>query len=149
MTNAGSAGHSGGAGGSALAFAVCMRSHGVPDFPDPSGGGGVNLPANLNPASPAFEAARATCMKKLPGGGPPAPSGAATAHFKAQMLATSECMRAHGVTDFPDPTVGRPPSNPAGYGIVEDAAGVVIAVPSSINPSSPAFKQAGKACNFG
>jgi hypothetical protein len=140
--------HSGGRGGSFVAFSECMRSHGVPNFPDPSGGGGINIGANINPASPAFKAAQVICRKKLPGGGPPPPSAATTAHLKTQLVAMAECMRAHGVTGFPDPTTASPPSNPAGYAILEDDAGVVLAIPASIGVGSPAFKQAAKACNF-
>jgi hypothetical protein len=49
-----------------LRFARCMRSHGVPDFPDPkvisSSGGSqqVYLPG-INPQSPAFRTAAAAC----------------------------------------------------------------------------------------
>lgn len=49
-----------------LEFAKCMRSHGVPNFPDPkvisSQGDNqqVDLPG-VNPQSPAFEAAAKTC----------------------------------------------------------------------------------------
>jgi hypothetical protein len=52
----------------ALAMARCMRSHGVPDFPDPqfqtgSGGGfGVRLGGpGIDKNSPAFEAAQRVC----------------------------------------------------------------------------------------
>jgi hypothetical protein len=128
-----------------LAFSECMRSHGVPTFPDPGPGGGIQLSSGMNPFSPAFKAARAVCQKLLPGGGP----GAAhpTAQAKAQTLKISECMRQHGVSGFPDPTLS-PPSSPAGYSIIEDRGGVVLAVPSTINPESPIFKQAGAACGF-
>jgi hypothetical protein len=47
-----------------LAFAACMRSHGVPDFPDPNfSGGGLlrGLPSGVNPQSPAFRQAVTTC----------------------------------------------------------------------------------------
>ena len=58
----------------ALAFSACMRSHGLPDFPDPTftahgirmairGGPG----SDLNPQSPAFQAAQKACQSKLPG----------------------------------------------------------------------------------
>jgi len=56
-------------------------------------------------------------------------------------------MREHGVTGFPDPTF-KQPSNPAGYSILEDRGGVILAVPSTINPQSPIFLQAAKACHF-
>jgi hypothetical protein len=59
-----------------LQFARCMRSHGVPNFPDPkttttspSGNAVVNLSgAGLNFQSPAFKAAASAC-----GGGPKGP----------------------------------------------------------------------------
>lgn len=128
-----------------LAFSECMRSHGVPTFPDPSPGGGIHLSSGMNPFAPAFKAAQASCQKLLPGGGP----GAAhpTAQAKAQTLKVSECMRQHGVSGFPDPTLS-PPSSPAGYSILEDRGGVILAVPSTINPASPTFKQAAAACGF-
>jgi hypothetical protein len=122
-----------------------MRSHGVPSFPDPSPGGGIHLTPGLNPSSPAFKAAQASCQKHLPGGGPGAQHPSAQA--VAQTLKISQCMRQHGVSGFPDPTL-KPPSSPAGYSILEDRGGVVLAVPSTINPASPVFKQAGAACGF-
>jgi hypothetical protein len=46
-----------------LAFARCMRAHGVPSFPDPtfSGGARNGLPATINPQSPAFLSAARMC----------------------------------------------------------------------------------------
>jgi hypothetical protein len=49
----------------ALRFAACIRSHGVPNFPDPklSGNGdlamGPGAKSNVNPSSPRFKAAEA------------------------------------------------------------------------------------------
>ena len=71
----------------ALAFSRCMRSHGLPDFPDPqfgSGGGvsirisahaGGNNSTGLDPNSPIFQKAQQTCGSLLPGraGGKPIP----------------------------------------------------------------------------
>jgi hypothetical protein len=134
--------------GQFLAFSECMRAHGVTSFPDPGPRGGIQLSANsgINPFSPAFKTAQSSCRKLLPGGGPGAhpPSE----QDKQAMLRISECMRRHGVTDFPDPTL-TPPSSPAGYSIVSDHNGVVLAVPSAINPASPVFKHASAACGFG
>ncbi|HLQ14281.1 MAG TPA: hypothetical protein VK256_00280 [Candidatus Eisenbacteria bacterium] len=69
-----------------LAFAACMRSHGVPDFPDPQfnnggggfvvqGGAGQEPPADMRPDSPQFQAAFEACKSKMPGGGQLSTSG--------------------------------------------------------------------------
>jgi hypothetical protein len=129
-----------------LKFSECMRANGVPNFPDPSSGGGINLNpgSGLNLFSPSFKAAQAHCRKLLPGGGPPTH---ASASREREALQVAECMRRHGVTGFPDPTL-TPPSSPAGYSIIDDQGGVVTAIPDSIDVQSPAFKQAASACGF-
>jgi hypothetical protein len=133
-----------------LAFSECMRSHGVPNFPDPSAGGGIKIAqgSNINPFSPSFKTAQAQCQKLLPGGGPPR---GVSEQQKQQMTRTSECMRAHGVTGFPDPTT-TPPTNPQNYSIVEGiggpSGGLFLLVPKTIDVNSPAFKQAAKACSL-
>lgn len=133
-----------GGGGAAqgIKFANCMRSHGVPTFPDPSGaGGGIQLPQG---SSPALEAAVRDCRALQPGGAGPSQ---ATGPQKAMMLHLSQCMRAHGVTGLPDP-VSSLPSTPAGLSLVFGLRGAVIAIPNTINPQSPTFKQAAKACQL-
>jgi hypothetical protein len=48
----------------ALKFAGCMRSHGIPDFPDPAGSGFEFVrPAGFNPQSPQAQAAQQACRK--------------------------------------------------------------------------------------
>jgi hypothetical protein len=137
----------------ALAFSKCMREHGVSNFPDPSssGGSGVQLSitpsSGVNPRSPAFQAAQSSCQHLMPGIGKV--SAHASAQAKAQLLKTAECMRAHGISGFPDPQTGSPPSNPSGYSAVMGTPGGYIALPQSINPRSPAFLQAAAACKFG
>jgi hypothetical protein len=127
-------------------YADCMRSHGVPNFPDPGGGGGINIAGTgINPAAPSFKAAQASCTKLLPGGGPGAQH--ATEEQKTEMVETSQCMRRHGISGFPDPTTSLP-SSPAGYSSIADRGGIVLAIPDTINESSPAFKQAAAACGF-
>ncbi len=63
-------------------FAECMRTNGVADFPDPTGGGFVfHLGGNsdLSPNSPAFQNASKVCTQqtgvRLPGISGPPPSG--------------------------------------------------------------------------
>jgi hypothetical protein len=126
-----------------------MRSHGVPNFPDPSTGRGIQISpsSGINPFSPAFKAAQSQCAKLLPGAGPGA-HGPPSEEAKQQMLATSECMRAHGVSGFPDPTLS-PPADPGAYSIAMGRGGVFLAVPRTIDPGSPVFRSAAKACRFG
>jgi hypothetical protein len=53
-----------------LKAAACIRSHGVPNFPDPTfSGGGVHIEhQGLNESSPAFKAAVQDCESLIPGG---------------------------------------------------------------------------------
>lgn len=114
-----------------IRYADCMRSHGVPSFPDPAQGGGFPLrTSGINEQSPAFESAQTACASLQPGGNsPPPPISAAQ---QAGMVANARCIRKHGVPNFPDPTFG-----PGGEG-----AGVAFLG----NVSSPAFRRAAKAC---
>jgi hypothetical protein len=134
--------------GQGIRFADCMRSHGVPNFPDPSGGGGgiqIQIGSGINPHSPAFQAAQQACRKLMPGGGPR--TGHPSEQVKNQMLQTSVCMRQHGISGFPDPTVSPPPGI-AGFSQVIGRGGVFLAIPSTIDTRSPAFKQAAATCRF-
>jgi hypothetical protein len=53
-----------------LKAAACIRSHGIPNFPDPTfSGGGVHIAhQGLNESSPAFKAAVQACESLIPGG---------------------------------------------------------------------------------
>ncbi len=132
-----------------LAFAKCMRSSGVPNFPDPSASGGLQFPTRAGIInSPLFKAAQAKCHKLLPEGGPgsgPPPSPQTLARF----LNIARCMRQHGVSDFPDPRTTAPP-NPFASGVRElsDIEGVILLFPNTINQQSPAFTRAATACAF-
>jgi hypothetical protein len=130
-----------------IAFAKCMRSNGVPNFPDPSAGGGFAVRGGFDSQSPAVNAARAKCQQLLPpgpGSGPP-PSRQTLAKF----LNIARCMRAHSISDFPDPRTSAAP-NPFASGIRElsDIEGVILLFPSSINEQSPVFTRAAAACGF-
>jgi hypothetical protein len=132
----------------AVAFSKCMRAHGVTNFPDPTSGGGIQIgsASGINPFSPSFKSAQAACGKLLPGGGPGA--GPPSEQAKKAMLQISECMRAHGITGFPDPTT-TPPSGPGNFAAVLGRGGVFLVIPNSLDPQSPAFMKAAKTCNFG
>jgi hypothetical protein len=124
-----------------IAFSKCMRSHGVPEFPEPTEGhllvrskdnntGQVKSGPNLR--SPKFQAARKACSKLLPNGGVPSPAEQARAQEAA--LTFSRCMRTHGVPSFPDPTFSG------------NAVRLKVGKSSGIDPNSPQFKAAQKAC---
>jgi len=51
-----------------VARSECMRTHGVPSFPDPNARGGVTLPPSVDTNAPAFvRAARRCDLAKLAG----------------------------------------------------------------------------------
>ena len=116
----------------ALQFADCMRSHGVPNFPDP--GSPVGGPGSgISEQAPAFVSAEQTCNKLQPGGRPkgsPLPEAQ-----RAAALAQAQCIRKHGVANWPDPTF---PST----------GGMFIPATPGVNLQSPAFKQARAACGL-
>jgi len=128
-----------------------MRSHGVPNFPDPSPGGGLlfRVTAAINRSSPAFREAQAKCRKLLPGGGPPGPGSAThpSAQTLAKLLKIAQCMRQHGIPQFPDPRTSVP-LNPfgSGYGVITDYDGAILLFPSTIDMQSPAYRQDLAAC---
>jgi hypothetical protein len=105
-----------------------MRSHGVPNFPDPTvQNGSVGFAftgSGVNQNSAAYSAARQACQS-LRGGGT---SNSGSANYAAE-LKFSECMRSHGVPDFPDPNKN------GGF------SGT-----SSMNPQSPTFQSAQTLC---
>jgi hypothetical protein len=118
----------GSASTSGLAYAKCMRSHGVPNFPDPNASGGFSFGPAINPLSPAFRSAQAACGKLL--SGPPSPGSAThpSAAGLAHILTISRCMRRHGISDFPDPTTSMP-SNMTDYEYISNRDGVILAFP--------------------
>jgi hypothetical protein len=97
--------HAARSGGGVLAFSACMRSHGVPNFPDPIGSnrsGMINIAGRgIDPNSPAFQAAQRSCQSLLPAG---KTSGSISPAQRAQILRYAACIRAHGVPNYPDPT---------------------------------------------
>lgn len=91
----------------AYAFSRCMRSHGVSKFPDPHvvmHGNAVSVMQALPQgaaASPAFKSAMKACAYLQPG--PQSAHSDGHRPSKAVLLAFARCLRAHGVTGFPDP----------------------------------------------
>jgi hypothetical protein len=90
-------------GSGAMAFSRCMRSHGVPAYPDPGSGGLLpkRTPQQLGVAGSVFQAAQGACIHLVPNGGRPTP--AQVQQYKSVMLTYARCIRAHGVSNTPDP----------------------------------------------
>jgi len=120
-------------------FSQCMRTHGEPEFPEPSEGG-IHIENHNghgpNPESSRFKAAEKACAKYAPH--KLAPSPAQQAKMQEAALKFSECMRHHGVPNFPDPK----------FSTSGGAVRVKLGGPGSsgINPSSPQFQDAQRAC---
>ena len=119
-----------------LAFAQCMRSNGVPNWPDPESSGVFDksklTSQQLGASSSPVQTAQRACSHLLPKGGD-GPSAAQLQQERTQALEFSQCMRAHGVPNFPDP-------ESSGRMRIPDPASV------GINQGSPKFQAANQAC---
>ena len=113
--------NAGGSAGSpsAVAYSACMRSHGVPNYPDPNRGDQLAKTdaQRLGVSSSQYQTAQQACQDLLPTGGslqqqeyqcmsssdcPPA----LVQQMMTGDLKLARCMRSHGVPNFPDPTNG-------------------------------------------
>lgn len=115
-----------------------MRAHGVPGFADP-GIGANGTPTfdkqalnavRKDVASRAFAACRAVLARAGVQAGSHSEERQIVARLLPRVLAFSRCMRAHGVTNFPDPN----PTN------------AVIILPRGISKHSPLLIAADRAC---
>jgi hypothetical protein len=133
----------------ALKFSKCMRDHGV-DFPDPQrvGSGGIKITGrNINPNDPKTKSAQTACQKYMQIGGGETLDPAKRAALQESALKFARCMREHGV-NMPDPKL-------SGKGGLTFQAGPGSGGGNSgpgkglggVNPESPKFKAADKACN--
>lgn len=145
-----------------LKMAQCMRANGVPSFPDPSSngptairGGGPNGTVTIGGVSvtqSTLQAAFRKCQKDLPKG--PPISSAQIAKLRQGALKMAQCMRAHGVPNFPDPQIS---TGPGGHGVgIRIGVGPNGAGGNAAGPGgkgqppaftqTPAFKSAQKIC---
>jgi hypothetical protein len=111
---------------SAVRFSGCMRSHGLSSYPDPGSNGALpkTSPQQLGVSSSRFQAAQQACQHLLPDTGTALTAKSMQQCYLAYVcpptlvqqaltagLQLARCMRAQGVSDWPDPTVdaqGRP-----------------------------------------
>jgi hypothetical protein len=114
-----------------LAYAECMRSHGEPSWPDPQSDGSFNV--NIDLGSPQYQSANEACAH-LEGGGQ---AGGPQQHqqtFVNEALRYVACMRSHGITNYPDPSVKG------------DTVTWGFSPASGISTSSPQFQSASLTC---
>jgi len=116
--------------GDARGFSACMRSHGVPSFPDPGADGKIQVPSTIDDRSPIVRAAYRACRSLAPSEG--SVTGQGDVMGQDQLLAFAKCMRSHGVSAFPDPQVV------SGH--------IRIRVTGQIDPNSPLVTAAEAAC---
>ena len=122
-----------------LAYASCMRSHGVPSFPDPAGSGGIPkqavVKASHEVSSADLQAASEACYHLLPAGGSLSGKAAQTitVHQQEDYLAAAACMRSHGVASFPEPSFS---NGQVAFPALEHV----------VNLDSPQFVQAWRSC---
>jgi len=124
---------------SAVAYSYCMRSHGVPRFPDPPSNGGLakGSAQELGVTGSQFQAAQRACQHLIPATGGSAQqqeqqcfvahdcSPAVVHRLMNVMLRFAVCMRSHGVPKFPDPTTdsqGQPFFDVSAQGISDRAS---------------------------
>jgi subtilase family serine protease len=74
-----------------LAFAQCMQTHGVPDFPDPKPSGGISISGRPQANSPAGRAYD-TCQHLLAAGTTGTASATAAATASSSGAATTDCL---------------------------------------------------------
>jgi hypothetical protein len=107
-TGAGSAPGGGAKGSGLLAYSSCMRSHGVPDYPDPAATGGIPKAAAVSAiqavSSATSQAAQNACEHFAAG---ESLSGqqiqTITTQQQQDYLNAAACMRTHGLPAFPEP----------------------------------------------
>jgi len=87
----------------AVKFAECMRANSVPHFPDPDPKGDFNFGVDVTVE--VWQKAVDACKALKP---PGALSAKRTPKEQSASLRFAQCVRDHGVKDFPDPVNGEP-----------------------------------------
>lgn len=102
--------HASAAAQQGVKFAECMRHNGVSNFPDPNASGRLTIDAvangsSLDTSTPAFKQAMTACKDLEPAG---FTGSKRTSQQQKAGLEFAQCIREHGVTDFPDPLPNGP-----------------------------------------
>jgi hypothetical protein len=118
-----------------LAFAQCMRSDGVTDFPDPGSNGQFGKISAQLEDSPQFGTGFNACKHLLPDGGV-----SKAQQDGPQLLKFAQCMHAHGVPTYPESG----PVNP--YSVLDPNTAVNSLKVAGVNPNSPVVQAAVQTC---
>jgi len=123
---------------SAIGYSHCMRSHGVPNFPDPTSSGEIPKVGlqQLGVSSSQFQSAQKACQQLLPSGGQS--SQASDQKMMNAMYEFARCVRSHGVANWPDPVAESDPGQPGTPGFPRNVQG--------INSTSPQVTKAMDKC---
>jgi hypothetical protein len=116
-----------------LSFTQCMRSNGLTTFPDPNANGqgfGNQQQQQQERSDPHFSTALSTCQHLLPSGVSPQ---AKPTPNNAQLVRFAQCMRSHGVRNYPDPNPNVSVSSQLAQ--------------AGINPNSPSFQNTLNTCD--
>lgn len=136
-SSSGSSGSSDSSSSAGVAYAKCMREHGVSNFPDPTedSGGGVKLviPQGVDQNSPTFKSAQSACQSLLYQGDTGDAAGS-RAFDATKVAAWAKCIRENGVPNFQDPQVN-------GNTIIIDANAAGLS-----GRDDPKFSKAAEAC---
>jgi hypothetical protein len=129
----------------ALAFAKCMRSNGVPSWPNPDHQGNFNntqIEALQNNNSQADNAVH-QCRSVLPNAG----TGLTVEQIQqiqqqnlTNAVKAAHCMRKHGITNFPDPA-GTTQASGVNW------QPVMSAIQAGLSLDTPSYEAAFMACN--
>lgn len=108
--SSGGANHASAAAQQGVKFAECMRHNGVSNFPDPNASGKLTIDAvangsSLDTSTPAFKQAMSACKDLEPAG---FTGSKRTSQQQKAGLEFAQCIREHGVKDFPDPLPNGP-----------------------------------------
>jgi len=121
----GSSNAAGSANSKLVAYAQCMRSRGLPNYPDPTGGVLPKVSAQqLGASSSQLQAVQGACQHLLPATSVSLSASSLQQCYMADICPQAlvqqalsagrefaQCMRSHGIPNWPDPTIdseGRP-----------------------------------------
>ena len=99
-----------------LAFAQCMRTHDVSQFPGQVTEGKFPTPQDLGVSNTVYQAAMNSCKHLLPDDGQS--TQGQSPQLMNEVLGFARCMRSHGFPTWPDPTSTPSGSRPYSFNLL-------------------------------